>query len=250
MIEPILEYARKNGLDVESGFKPKDVRWAIACNSQGHFLEEVIELGDTENKRNKGRTFAKCPDLSQSELIATNGPGCHFLVETAGVVALLSDGNTDERKAQKKHESFVNLLQLASTTWPSLLPVVSCLSDEETLRKIQARLSEIGAKPADKVTVRIDERFPLDSNEWHQWWRDYRKAFRDSEAKPADDLSKTRCFATGDLVKPTRTHPKIEGLSDVGGQSTGDVLVGFDKDSFQSYGFKKSENAAFSEESA
>jgi CRISPR-associated protein Csd1 len=59
-----------------------------------------------------------------------------------------------------------------------------------------------------------------------------------------------RCFVTGAIVSPTPTHPKIEGLADVGGQPSGSSLVGFDKESFASYGLDQSANAAVSEEAA
>lgn len=57
-----------------------------------------------------------------------------------------------------------------------------------------------------------------------------------------------RCYATGSLAVPVATHLKIEGLADVGGQPSGTALVGFDKDSFCSYGLSQSANAAMSEE--
>jgi CRISPR-associated protein Csd1 len=59
-----------------------------------------------------------------------------------------------------------------------------------------------------------------------------------------------RCFVTGASVRPAATHPKIEGLADVGGQPSGSSLVGFDKESFASYGLEQSANAAVSEEAA
>ncbi len=59
-----------------------------------------------------------------------------------------------------------------------------------------------------------------------------------------------RCFVTGELDEPAKTHPKVTGLASVGGQPWGDVLIGFDKDAFCSYGLAQSENAAVSHEAA
>ena len=59
-----------------------------------------------------------------------------------------------------------------------------------------------------------------------------------------------RCVLTGDVIDPAETHPKIKGLSSVGGLGTGDVFIGFDKEAFQSFGLKKSTNAATDEETA
>ena len=54
------------------------------------------------------------------------------------------------------------------------------------------------------------------------------------------------CLLTGLPAKPLPTHPKITGLSGVGGLAMGDVMVGFDKAAFGSYGLDQSANAAMS----
>jgi CRISPR-associated protein Csd1 len=49
------------------------------------------------------------------------------------------------------------------------------------------------------------------------------------------------------MAEPARTHLPIKGLGSVGGQPAGDVLIGFDKDAFCSFGFNQGENASVSE---
>ena len=58
------------------------------------------------------------------------------------------------------------------------------------------------------------------------------------------------CFLTGEALQPLPTQPKITGLSGVGGLGTGDVMVGFDKDAFCSFGLKQASNAAMGEKAA
>ena len=58
------------------------------------------------------------------------------------------------------------------------------------------------------------------------------------------------CLLTAEPVVPLERHPKIVGLAGIGGMTTGDILVGFDKDAFVSYGLSNSSNAAMSAESA
>jgi CRISPR-associated protein Csd1 len=48
------------------------------------------------------------------------------------------------------------------------------------------------------------------------------------------------------LTEGARTHLPITGLASVGGQPAGDVLIGFDKDAFCSFGFRQGENACVS----
>lgn len=94
MLNLLIDYAKKTPeLTVEPGFKPKTIRWAIVCDANGRFLN-VQELGNSDNKFNRGEPFPVCPDLSQPEIKA-GGPGCrHYLVDTIEVVALMGkDGD-------------------------------------------------------------------------------------------------------------------------------------------------------------
>jgi len=263
MLELLLKYAVDHGLEPEPGFKSKDVRWAIVCDSSGRFLD-VVELGEVGASRNPGKNFAKSPDLSQGELIAGGTTRSHFLVDTAEVVACYdpkaekSGYLSEAHKAAQKHQYFIKLLREAASAMPGLTSLADCLSDSYVTREIRDRLKAHKVKPTDKVTFRLGSTFPLESDQWHEWWREFRTDL--SAGSSADKIparkglkqteSLMRCFATSELGKPMATHPKIEGLADVGGIASGDVLIGFDKEAFRSYGLEQSANAAVTEEGA
>ena len=247
MLDELVRYARAQGLDTEPGFKPKDVRWAVACDKEGHFLE-VVELGETEQKRNLGRTFSKCPDLSQPELVSGSVTRSHFLVDTAEVVALHTKTPNDA-KLIAKHLYFIRSLEEAAEVMPELAALADLLKDETSLQELRNSLEGHRARPADKVTFQIGGAFPLECDEWHDWWRAQRQSLHPPEARTRPGPL-VRCLATGDFIQPVATHPKIEKLSDVGGLPTGDVLIGFDKESFCSYGLSQAANAPVSEEVA
>jgi CRISPR-associated protein Csd1 len=109
----LAKYAVDHGLASEPGFAAKTVRWGICCDRLGRFTE-LFEFGDAEDKRNRGRKFATCPDLSQPELIAGGETRCHFLAETAGVIGLYAKGEVDD-KTQRKHAYFLKMLKEASS---------------------------------------------------------------------------------------------------------------------------------------
>jgi CRISPR-associated protein Csd1 len=257
MLNLLVKYAQDHGLEVKPGFKPKEARWAICCDADGSFLD-VVELGDTGSKRNRGQLFSKCPDLSQPELVTGSSARSHFLVETAEVAALHGKG-PPAQKTLEKHACFVELLRQAGSVMPELGRLAESLARPQTLAAIQRRMAQKEQpklKPTDKVTFRLGSAFPVESNAWHQWWRDFRKRLG-SEAPaaegPTDAGARRRsmlCFVTGTIAVPAATHPKIEGLADVGGQPSGSSLIGFDKESFASYGLEQSANAAVSEEGA
>ncbi|MGO8878492.1 MAG: type I-C CRISPR-associated protein Cas8c/Csd1 [Desulfomonilaceae bacterium] len=267
MLNLLAKYALDHDLEAEPGFKPKQVRWLIVLDDQGVFVE-VIELGKAGESKNRGAEFRKCPDLSQPELISGGGTRCQFLVETADVVTQMSDkkeaiSSDDAReKNRKKFEFFKHLLRSASLPIPQLGLIAKCLDDEMSLGEIQSRLQTLKAKPTDKVTFKVGALLPLESDIWHEWWRGFKidlNLGKSGKGVVKDDKSRKknskvspknlmRCFVTGERVEPVKTHPKIEKLADVGGIPSGDVLIGFDKDSFCSYGLSQSENAAVGEQ--
>jgi len=244
MLNLLVKYAYDHhDLAPKPGFARKSVRWAIVCDSDGRFLE-LVELGDTSQRRNPGLAFAKCPDLP-SFVVAAGDKGerrSHFLIERAHVVALygLEPGDA---KTQSKHRYFVRLLREASTTMPEIGAAYRLLQDEESLAKICAAFKAQKAKPTDSTTVNVAGTFPLKSDAWHEWWCAFRAGL--TAGKQSKDVM--RCLATGDLRPPLLRQPKIRGL---GGQPSGDALISFDKAAFRSYGLEASANAAVSEEAA
>jgi CRISPR-associated protein Csd1 len=249
MLEMLVKYARDHKLVVEPGFAPKDVRWVVVCDLEGRFLD-VVELGDTGlGRRNKGQRFACCPDLSQPELVAEGISKSHFLIDTAEVVALYGD-KAKEEQVRAKHEYFVSLLCDAGSVMPELSKLAESLGDKRMLEAICMRLKASGAMPTDKVMFRVGNSSPVETDRWHSWWRKFRQTIFSVSGRPAKPTTQMRCLVTGTTTAPLLTHPKVKGLANVGGAMSGDVLVGFDKDAFASYGLEQSANAAISEEAA
>ncbi|MFO8101162.1 MAG: type I-C CRISPR-associated protein Cas8c/Csd1 [Dehalococcoidia bacterium] len=261
MLDVLVKYAQEHSKsEIEPGFSPKDIRWAIVCDEGGRFLD-VIELGDTNQKNNPGQTFLKCPEMDRGAL--QGGGKCHFLVETAEVVALhFSKKTLDEPKTKVKldikHTYFLQLLNESKETMPELAHLAEKLANPDTVEAIRSRLEAVKAKPTDKVTFKVGNIFPVDSETWHDWWRAFRAkqgdiktqktAGKSSRSKGQSKLA-MRCFVTGELVEPVATALKIEGLSGVGGLPAGDALICFDKEAFRSYGLEQSTNASVSEQS-
>ena len=173
----------------------------------------------------------------------------HFLAESLSTVALYWKDDLEQQEQEKscaKHEYFCKLLKDASQVAPYLSIAGRILSDENIIADIHTDLKQQKAKSTDTATLLINGINPLEQNDWHDWWR----KFRESIKKSKNNATKMRCIATGELIEPILTHPKIKGLAGVGGLGTGDVLAGFDKQAFQSYGLEQATNAAMSEETA
>ncbi|OQB42798.1 MAG: CRISPR-associated protein (Cas_Csd1) [Candidatus Latescibacteria bacterium ADurb.Bin168] len=244
MLHALTTYAQNNLSDSEPGFAPKDIRWEIVLT--GPQTATPVPCGDTSRKDYSGRTFKKCPHLEQRELIAGGITRSHFLADTLAVVTLFNEKEEPpDAKTQEKHRFFIQLLRDASGAMPQLSAVADLLDDETKLAHLNRELRELKAKATDKASFKVDGDYVLDSHLWHDWWREFRRSL---SAEPRPEASTMRCFVTGNHISPALTHEKIRGLP--GGLPTGDVLAGFDKEAFQSFGLEQGCNAAMSEESA
>lgn len=240
MLDAILQQAGVS----EPGFTRKTVRWAINCTGEGRFTG-VVPLGE-----DKGQSFDRCPNLSQPELVGGETARSHFLSEGLPTVALYWKDDLDAKEQEKfraKHAYFRGLLEQAAEAAPYLRGAVSLLQDDAAMQAVREDLARHKAKPTETACFRIDRLNPLEQTDWHDWWRGFRATLKAPKAKTA---GKMRCLLTGEAVEPTATHPKIKGLAGVGGLGTGDVLAGFDKQAFQSFGLEQAANAAMSEETA
>jgi CRISPR-associated protein Csd1 len=244
MLQALMNYGE--GLDSEPGFKTREVRWCVELGADGRFLS-VLPLGDGK----RGIMQPRC-----TEMPGTNAGGkSHFLVETVQTVALLFKANEDAKKianTKEKHRFFVDLLRKASLSVSALIPIVRVLEDDALLAELREALTQPKAKPADWLGWRVDGIDPREDKSVQAWWREWRKEGLEgghSDSTPADKGDMV-CFLTGHAIQPLPTHPKVTGLSGVGGLSMGDVMVGFDKAAFGSFGLDQSTNAAMSAEAA
>ena len=248
MLQELMEYG--DGLDSEPGFKTREVRWCVELATDGRFLN-VLPLGDGK----RGAMHHRCPDMH-----AMNAGGkSHFLVETVQTVVLMFKVNEEAKKiagTEDKHRFFVEMLGKATDTAPVLSALVNALKNESCLEVIREALTAKKAKPAEWLSFRIDGIDPREDPVIQAWWREWRKSDMDGDLPNAATIlgnatdGSMVCFLTGETTQPLLTQPKITGLSGVGGLSMGDVMVGFDKAAFGSFGLNQSANAAMSAEAA
>jgi len=239
MIRELVEYTETRGLVAQAGYTAKSARWAIRISGSGQYLG-LVELGNAAARNNQGITFAMAPQLEQNELIGGGQVRSHFLIDAMAVIADWHEPDND--KMHKKHEFFVQLLKDASMVTPALGPWAQALSDEDVLARIRADAQEQKVKPTDRATVQYLGKYPVEDASWHGWWDGFRDSLK-AGGRPAD----AECIVTGRRGQVVSTHPKISGLSSVGGTSTGSVLVSFDKGAFSSYGLEQGRNAPMSE---
>lgn len=244
MLHALREYGAKLG--GEPGFKSREVRWCIQLTDTGNLLN-VTPLGDAKS----GAVLERCADMHAM----VSGGKAHFLIESAQTIAMhFKADETKEKLAsgQNRHQFFAAMLAEAANDVPVLLPLANMLADSDAKDQLRQMMEEKRVKPTDWMTWQIGQKDPRQLEEIQAWWRTWRQRDLSCETRGSIAASSLQmvCLLTGELAKPLLTQPKISGLSGVGGLAMGDVLVGFDKAAFQSFGLEKSTNAAMGAEAA
>jgi CRISPR-associated protein Csd1 len=242
MLHALREYGAKLG--GEPGFKTREVRWCVQLSEEGELLN-IIPLGDGK----AGAQLERCPDMHAMN----SGGKAHFLVEMAQTVALHFKPDELPEKivsAKERHQFFVSMIAQAATDVELLEPVAMLLNSQEASSKLCTLMIEKRVKPADWVTWQIGLLDPRAEEDVQAWWREWRRKDVSNDANTSDLATQMVCLLTGCLTQPLLTQPKITGLAGVGGIAMGDVLVGFDKRAFQSFGLEQSSNAAMGAEGA
>ena len=230
MLEALYKYAQDNKLVSRPGFKAKKIKYHICFSSNGDFLGFSIVEDDAEPPM--------CPDIGS---LANGTTKSNIIAEKAEVILNLPDKN-GECKRTLKQKFYIDSMTEAGESDDRFLVAVNGLNEHmEEIRKSYSEIKK--AKPADFISVKVDN-FPLEkSTDYFIWWEEFRKRF--DTKKKSDNV---RCFITGELTEPIKTVPPVQGLISVGGHTKGDSFICFDKDAYKSYGFEQAANAAVSEE--
>lgn len=251
MLQSLVEYAHKNLADSEPGFTTRSVRWLVDVSADGQLIN-VLPVGD-----DKGEQTSKCPDMHNMNA----GGRAHFLVETLQTISLFCKANEDPKKVAasgEKHLFLKGMICQSSETIPDLQPLAGFMKNGKEIEKLRDRFALEKAKPTDWMKWRIAGADPLQQPEVLDWWRGWRDVDQSKgkvEEKPKKGKSGEKlvpdvvsagmvCFLSGEELEPVATQPKIGGLSGVGGLGTGDVIAGFDKSAFCSFGLEQARNAA------
>lgn len=232
MLSELAEYACSHNLVAQAGFKPKALKGYIHLSEDGEFIGITV--------REKGAESVYAPDIGS----AANGTRyCNPLIEKAKIPLCMVENEKKDKNIPTKHEFFLSMLEDGGRYEPKYQVIAQTLRSDEIRNKMIDSLSQNKLKGTDPIGFVVDGVPAERSQACGIWWSEYRKKFSET---PTDELP--RCLITGELAPALVTVPKVSGLMSVGGHTSGDAFLCFDKDAFQSYGLKKSANAPVSEE--
>ena len=228
MLYELYEYAVKNNLAVRPGFKPQKIKAYVCLGIHGELLG--IDPGPKEQ--------VICPDLGS---MVQGGGKCNVLVEKRGITLDEPDPAKENDTTGPKHEFYLSAVSEAGEADSRIGVLSEVLQDDEAVQWMREKLNDAKIGIKDKIGFKVDG-VPLETMV-DDWW----PGFLERQSAGKKKKSGKRCLITGEIGTPLETVPKISGLRPVGGHSSGDAVICFDKDAFCSYGFKKAENACVSE---
>lgn len=222
MLNALYDYAVRHELSLPDGYAKKTVAAYISFSSK---VDEYVEIHMGDDRE------IPCPDIGS---LANGKEKSNIIVEKRSVVI------PDEENA--KSNFFRNALVELGQVEPDAALCAEKLSNADILEKIRLRLDENKIKPANRISFMVDGRKLHNSPHLLEWWKNWRQGIM-----PPKKGDLAPCLITGELTTPLATTPSIKGLRVVGGHSSGDALICFDKPAFTSYGLKQAANAPVSE---
>jgi CRISPR-associated protein Csd1 len=222
MLKALYDYALRHQLTLPPGCVNKTVKAYIQVDSQSDYAGIYLSDG----------TALPCPDIGN---LAQGPEKSNVLVEKRSVVL--------PEAPSIKSRFFLEALRDAAQCAPELTRCVQVLETPELSKHIRTLLDQNHIKDSDRISFMVDSTPIVMMDAVLAWWQEFRRQFQSQATE-----SMTRCMITGALTVPVATTAKIQGLWSVGGHSSGDALICFDKPAFQSYDLKKAANAPVSEE--
>jgi CRISPR-associated protein Csd1 len=251
LVQALAEYADHYLADElnDAAWEMKPVRepWILEISKQGTFLNATPR---TMTKM-LGKKQVQVPvEMSVPRSPVNRNSGEHPLLGTDDIAYVLGvgpwtpDKKGDIEKAEKHHEAFVSLIgkAAADTGDAALASCVLFYANEEEVERARNALRE--AKPGTLVALSVGE--PLVEREpVRQFWREHYQA---ASAESVEG-NVGECMISGALGPIAPTHPKIKGVSNLGGRAEVG-LMSFDKEAFCSYGWKQNQNSPVSPDRA
>ena len=223
MLKALYDYARRMNLTLPAGYAEKVIKAFVCLTGDGRFVGVRM---DEEN-------LFRCPDIGS---LANGTDKSNLLAEKYSVIF--------PTKPTPKSRFFREGMKDLGKTEPLAGICWKALEDPQCCADIAAALEQHKVKPSDRISFLVENTYLVECHTVEIWWQDYRRQFQ----KSVKEENLTRCLITGEPAVPMATVPKTTGLAVVGGHSSGDALICFDKSAFCSYGLKKSANAPVSED--
>ena len=229
MLNELYRYAVDHGVPYRAGFVAKKPDWYLWITGDGKF-QDILPAGENIEE-------VLTPDVGS---LANSTEYCNPLIEKASILI----GKSLEQNAEKKREFFLRCLEDGSRYEPLFGIAARALENEAFRTAVIRRLEEEKIKRDIFLGLCVDGQALEKRENVFDWWEEYRKTVPQLKNQGERSI----CLITGRTAPAMLTAGKVKGLMRVGGHAAGDSFLCFDKDAFQSFGWKQGDNASVSEE--
>ncbi len=250
-VEALTEYAdsRLAGQLADMAFESKPIPFLLEVGGDGSYVG-IVERA--EKVEEGPATFVTAPPLLVPRSPVNRNLGLHPLLAFDNIKYVLGAGSWTPEEVRgshdERHRAFVDFLKTAAraTADPALQ---SCALFYNRADQVELARQDLAARHAPASTLLALSvggpvvRRPAVRNYWRQH---YQRTF-DTRTEAAEAAM---CLVSGEIGPIAPTHEKVKGVTSLGGQSSGTVLMSCDKDAFCSYGWVKNANSPVSPQRA
>lgn len=214
------------------GWSWEKISYCVVLNSDGS-IHQIEDLRISHEI--KGKTVYQPRSLLVPMLEArTSGVKANYLWDNSAYVLGLSE---KPRDLDKKYEDFWSKVKQFDSSHSITLKALQQFPEFWNDNKQNHLEFMKGALDANFV-FRVLE----DGNQFVHESEAFKEQWEKIIADHLSDLSDGQCLVDGETTKIAELHQSIKGVDNA--QSSGALIVSFNKDSFESYGLKKGRNAS------
>ncbi len=250
-VEALTEYAdtRLSGQLADMAFESKPVPYLLDLGPDGSYLGLVER---TEKVTGGAEAFVPAPPMLVPRSPVNRNLGLHPLLAFDNIKYVLGAGTWTPEGQQASHDerhgSFVEFLKTAAraTGDMALQSCVLFYSRADQVQLAREVLARHGAQSSSLIALSVGGPVVRRGAVRNYWRQHYQRTF-DTRTEAAEAAM---CLVSGEIGPIAPTHDKVKGVTNLGGQSSGTVLMSCDKDAFCSYGWVKNANSPVSPQRA
>ncbi len=220
------EALERQGKITKPGWAPQNVSYAIVLDNAGN-VKRIVSI-KVEVQRGKKTELAPVKLNVPEPVVRSSGKRANFMCDNAAYILGFGDKPIDdEEKFRLARELHLNILKNAGSQAAEMVYGFFKTWNPDNFSSLYLSDDYVKDMLSGANLVFTDEylHYLHDDPAIREAWENYYYA---SEAMIG------RCLVTGEVTKIARIHNKIKGIA--GAQAVGATLVGFNAESFNSYG--------------
>lgn len=232
--------ASQSGILPSYGWSWEKISYCIVLNSDGS-IQSIQDLRIAQEAKNK-TTYTPQPLMVPAYPEGrTSGVKANYLWDNSAYTLGLSEKPKD---LDKKYQDFWDKVRAFDSANSNALKAMQKFPSFWDNNK--QNYEHLNTK--DFLDSNVVFRLINDGNKFVHECDEFKKQWTNELAKYLSELSDGQCLIAGESTKIADLHNPIKGVDKA--QSSGALLISFNKDSFESYGLKKGKNASVGTDAA